>query len=203
MPNVGHNTVFLKNPSTRFVVKNIAPNGKRVRVFQYPIVSGATRDLLDIPFVSEADIRHSLLKGELLIKFRCKELIVVDADIDLLQFNDDQKAFLESIGITKGLEVSGGGASVSAFFHHENINLIGIKNESNRIFTTPEIFINGPFNSHDFSIRIRNNGQALVENENYLLSESGGTGTGFDTITFISFKPKASDTLVADYVTET
>ena len=36
MSNVGHNTVFKKNSDTSFVVKNIAKEGKTVRVFQSP-----------------------------------------------------------------------------------------------------------------------------------------------------------------------
>lgn len=106
MSNVGYGTFFVKNPSTKFVVKNIAPRGKRIRIFQYPILNGSTRDLLAIPGVSEADIRHSLLKGELLLKIKSKEIIVVDSDIDLLQFNDDQKQFLQGAGITKGLDIA-------------------------------------------------------------------------------------------------
>jgi len=107
MTNVGQYTPG-KNPSTRFVVRNIAPGNKRVRVFQYPIGNGLERDLLAIPGISEADIRHSLLKGQLLEKLKAKEIIVIDSDIDLLQFNDDQKAFLVAHGVNKGLEVSGG-----------------------------------------------------------------------------------------------
>lgn len=109
MPNVGYGTWFPKRPSTKFVVKNVARKGKRVRVFNYPINNGDTRDLLAIPEVSEADIRHSLLKGELQIKLdpNIRELIVVESDIDLLQFNDDHKLFLQSVGIIKGLEITG------------------------------------------------------------------------------------------------
>lgn len=101
--SVGGNTIFQKL-GTVFVVKNIAPNNKRIRIFQYPINNGQTRDILAIPGVSEADIRHSLLKGELLIKLQHREIIIVESDIDLIQFNDVQKAFLQSSGITKGLD---------------------------------------------------------------------------------------------------
>jgi len=96
-----------KNPSTKFIVRNIAPGNKRIRVLGYPIGNGLERDLLQIPGVNESTIRSSLLKGELLQKIRSKEIIVVDSDIDLLQFNDDQKTFLTSAGVTKGLEVTG------------------------------------------------------------------------------------------------
>lgn len=106
MTNVGQYTPG-KGPSTKFIVRNTAPGNKRVRIFQYPILNGATRDLLAIPGISEADIRHSLLKGQLRAKLRAGEIIVVDSDIDLLQFNDDHKAFLESAGVNKGLEVEG------------------------------------------------------------------------------------------------
>lgn len=105
---VGYRTWETPHPSTKFIVKNIAPGGKRIKLFNYPIENGRTRDLLRIPYVTEADIRGSLLKGSLLFKLRAEEIIVVDSDIDLLQFNDDQKLFLQQSGIVKGLEVTGG-----------------------------------------------------------------------------------------------
>lgn len=124
MSNVGYDTFFPKNPSTRFIVKNIAPRNKTVRVFNYPILNGQTRDLLSIPGVSEADIRHSLLKGALLTKIKYKELIVTDSDIDLLQFNDENKLFLQSAGIIKGLEVtagSGGSSDILTLEQHKTL----------------------------------------------------------------------------------
>lgn len=103
---VGFGTFFPKISNTKFVVRNIAPQGKRIRIFQYPINNGETRDLLAIPAVSEADIRHSLLKGELAVKIKYGELEIVDSDIDLLQFNAEQKSFLENAGVNKGLAVT-------------------------------------------------------------------------------------------------
>lgn len=94
-----------KKRTTCFTVKNIVQN-KIVRIFTYPINPGETRDLLTIPGVAEADIRSSLLKGELLRKLLAKEIVVVCSDIDLLQFNDEQKAFLQESGIIEGLEVA-------------------------------------------------------------------------------------------------
>ena len=53
----------------QFVVLNIANPPKMVRIFQEPIYpfgsDGDTRDLLKTPGWSEADIRASLLKGEI------------------------------------------------------------------------------------------------------------------------------------------
>lgn len=94
MSNVNNTTEFEKS-STYFIVKNIAPRGKTIQVFRYPILNQRTRDLLAIPYISEADIRHSLLKGELMMKIRNKEIEVVYSDIDLLQFNPDQRTFLQ------------------------------------------------------------------------------------------------------------
>lgn len=199
----GFYTLFKKNPSTKFVVKNIAPNGKRIKIFNYPIINGRTRDLLSIPEISEATIRHSLLKGELVNKFRCGEIIVTDSDIDLLQFNDEQKAFLQSVGITNGLEVTGtGGIAEIPFIFKQDIELIGVQDGSNRTFTTPDDFIEGVFGSNEFHIRVRFNGRILI-NDEYLLMESGGPGTGYDTIVFVgSPPPEAKHEIRVDYVTE-
>src|SRR5574338_1584724 len=50
---------------------------KVIFIFHYPINPGETRDLLAIPGVQEADIRASLLKGELRHKFLCGDIELV------------------------------------------------------------------------------------------------------------------------------
>lgn len=197
----GSHTFFEKAPSTKFVVKNVAPNGKRVRVFNYPIRNGETRDLLAIPEISEAYIRHSLLKGELRVKFLHRELIVIDSDIDLLQFNSQHLAFLQSIGITEGLQVSGTG-SARAFLHKVGVSLLGTKDGSNRIFTTPEVFINDSIGGDLLTISVFHDGKRLVENEEYMLVESGGSGSGYDTVVITAFAPIEDSTLIANYFTD-
>lgn len=88
-----------------FIVRNICSDRRKtIKIFNYPINFNQTRDLLAIPGVAEADIRASLLKGELRHKILAGDIVVECSDIDLLQFNDDQKAFLQSAGITIGLE---------------------------------------------------------------------------------------------------
>lgn len=103
----GFRTWWTKTADTKFIVKNIAPNRKRIRIFNYPIVNGKTRDLLAIPEISEGTIRHSLLKGELFNKIRTKEAVIFFSNIDLLQFDPVQKKFLEDAGVTQGLEITG------------------------------------------------------------------------------------------------
>lgn len=180
-----------------FVVRNITPDRKKIiKIFNYPILYNTTRDLLQIPGVAESDIRASLLKGELRHKILAKDIVVECSDIDLLQFNDDQKAFLQSAGIINGLSISNLGYS-----WRQEISLIGIKNGSNRIFYTPEKFVNGLFTTGDvFHIEIKHNGKDLYESVDYTIAESGGAGTGYDTINLISFAPVSKSLLYANYV---
>jgi hypothetical protein len=221
MPAVGFRTWFEKQCPTVFVVKNIAPNRKRIRIFSYPIKNGFERDLMAIPEVSEADIRHSLLKGELLIKLIADEIVVTDSNINLLQFDECHKAFLKSKGVPLGTEITaddvvglddrirdiagdGYGLTELPFLFKQRVDLLGIKDGANRIFTVPapDKFIQGSFSNNEFRILVTHNGRDLVEGVDYIVSESGGTGTGFDTIVFTAFAPESDSCIQADYVTE-
>ncbi len=212
--SVGFDTWFNKScPTTVFIVKNIAPKGKRIHLFQYPVENQQTRDLLSIPGVSEADIRHALLKGALKTKIVNGEVTITQSNIDLLQFDECQYDFLRSAGIIDGLAVEGTGGSTDGYsfpvVFRQAVALSGTYDESNRIFIIPnsEKFVNGNINvngtslSHSFKILIRHNGKGLIEGVDYVVAESV-TGMGFDTVVFTSFAPKTIDygTLVADYV---
>ncbi len=192
---------FAERSPTVFVVENITSgqHAKMVRLFNFPIAPGMTRDLLAIPGVSEADIRCSLLKGSLYIKLICHEIRVTDSNIDLLQFDPVQKAFLQASGITKGLAVEGDSGGVS-YLHRNNIALIGPLNGANKTFTTPDKFIEGTLDNNQFAIIVSHNGRQLIKYTDYIVSESGGTGTGFDTVEIISFVPNAKSKLIAEYV---
>jgi len=202
---VGFGTFFPKQCPTVFKVLNCAPRNKRIKIFGLPIRNGYARDLMDIPEVSEADIRHSLLKGELNIKIRCGEIKVIESNINLLQFDECHKQFLMDAGITEGLEVETDAYVISElpFIFKQEIDLIGALDNSNRVFTVPapDKFIQGTFGNNEFRILIKHNGRDLVEDVNYTVSESGGAGTGFDTIT-LKFAPKPRGLLRADYVIE-
>jgi hypothetical protein len=93
-----------RNPQC-FTVINISPEPKTIRIFNYPINHGCTRDLLAIPGVAEGDIRASLLKGELRYKILAGVIAIICSDIDLLQFNGIQSAFLQNAGVTNGLQI--------------------------------------------------------------------------------------------------
>ena len=111
---------------------------KTISIFHYPINAGCERDLLQIPGVQEADIRASLLKGELRHKFLCGDIELVCSNIDLLQFSDKQRAFLQNFGFTEGVSVgfdeldgylqsiigSGGGGGITEAQHKILLDLI-------------------------------------------------------------------------------
>lgn len=90
---------------TFFIVRNISPIKKVVRIFHYPILWRETRDILQIPGITEVHIRASLYKGEINYKLRAGDIEIVESDINLLEFNSDQKQIYKDFGITKGLEI--------------------------------------------------------------------------------------------------
>ncbi len=76
--------------------------------------------------------------------------------------------------------------------------LVGPKNGVNETFTTPglEKFVhNLPF----LDISVYYNGVRLALLDDYMVVESGGAGTGFDTI-IMNVAPLATDHLFADYI---
>jgi hypothetical protein len=198
------------NPSTKFVVMNIAPQRKRIKIFNYPIENNDVRDLLAIPEICEADIRASLLKGEILRKLKAKEIVVIFSDIDLLQFNDEHKAFLKASGITKGLEVDEDQLTVAVQIKlnaaagsmpvrfHEGIVPTGAIDGSNRTYGTPDKFLNGAYLGSDYSINVRHNGRVLYPGVDYIVLESVPTA-GYDTIVLITFSPPVGSKLICSY----
>jgi len=81
----------------------------------------------------------------------------------------------------------------------QNIPLDGNKDGTNRVFTVPssEKF----YHTTNMSISVHLNGQQLVFGTNYTVEESGGAGTGYDQITFLTDPPQSTDdTLTGDFV---
>lgn len=199
-----------------FIVQNVSPQIKTINIFNYPINYLDTRDLMAIPGVGEDEIRVSLLKGELNHKFRALDVELIECNIDLLQFNSCQLDQLAEWGITTGTQVGidqldgyvqsllgsggGGGGTTTQYLWREEIQLIGMKNASNRTFYTPDKFLNGVFTTGDnFHIHVKHNGKDLYEGIDYSIAESGGPGTGYDTIYIKSIVPNAHSLLFATY----
>lgn len=187
---------FLKKNGC-FIVRNVTPDrNKTIKIFNYPILFNDTRDLLQIPGVAESDLRASLLKGELRHKILSKDIVVECSDIDLLQFNDDQKVFLQSSGISKGLQVDNSNFSI---IRKEDIQLVGTVDDVNVIYEIP----NGHFiQNNTYKIIVYKNGVKQFYLDDYLIAESGGPGTGYDTV-ILTIPPMSSilpiDVITADY----
>jgi hypothetical protein len=179
-----------------FVVLNTSPQVKTIKIFNYPILYHETRDLLQIPGVAEQDIRASLLKGELQHKIRAQDIVVVCSDIDLLQFNQSQKQFLQGAGVVNGLQVTGTQINVK---RKEDIKLIGIVDGSNTVYFIPS----GTFiQNTDYVIIVYKNGVKQSFLDDYFIAESGGPGTGYDTVVLVvppTVLPSPPDIITADY----
>ena len=79
---------------------------------------------------------------------------------------------------------------------HTGVVLAGLVNGSNQTFTSPVTFVS----TTDETISVFYNGMRLslgIAND-FTLSESGGVGTGFDTV-FLLFSPKLGDVITADF----
>lgn len=104
--SVGFNNFRVKTDDSVFIVKNITSD-RQIKVFNIKLMPGASYDLMNIPFVSEADIKTSLLKGELRTALEHSKIQIVDSTIDLVQYGNDFISFLESNStVTSGIRDS-------------------------------------------------------------------------------------------------
>lgn len=85
--------------------------------------------------------------------------------------------------------------SVPASKFRFGVVLSGAINGFNSVFTTPEDFRHDPPRA---VLSLFFNGQRLFVGDDFTVSESGGPGTGYDTITAL-FAPVPGDRLWADY----
>lgn len=179
-----------------FIVKNVSPQNKTINIFNYPINLGTTRDLLAIPGVAEQDIRASLLKGEIRHKFLAEDIELVFSDIDLLQFSNCQREWLQSLGFNIGVQIT---YQELAVLEQQDIRLVGLVNGVNTIFTIP---IGTWIQSSPYKIIVYKNGVKQVLGDDYSIAESGGPGTGYNTVIFTvppESIPAPPDVMTADY----
>lgn len=94
-----NNTFANSSPdTTTFVIKN--KSKKAIIIFGVKINPGLSYDLMQIPGVSEHDIRSSVVKGELLGKLKANQIEIIDVNIDLYTDDDQLGSFLSSKGIS-------------------------------------------------------------------------------------------------------
>jgi hypothetical protein len=85
-------------------------------------------------------------------------------------------------------------------FPRKNVPVIGTIDGVNAVFTLP-FSDKGLVESPGVTIETMYNGQNLLDGvgNDVTLSESGGGGTGFDTITFLHFAPRIGDNIQVSY----
>jgi hypothetical protein len=95
------------------------------------------------------------------------------------------------------LQQVAGGAGISARFRWSKA-LLGPKDGINLAFYTPEKFLQ----VEATAIRVHRNGVLLEmgAGADYTIAESGGPGTGWDTVVLEAFPPRIWEKLTADYV---
>ena len=82
--------------------------------------------------------------------------------------------------------------------YQEQVVPAGAIDGANVVFTTPDFFRQDP---PDFQIKVFRNGQQQTLGGDYTVSESGGAGTGYDTLTFaVGCTPKSGEIVLVDYV---
>jgi hypothetical protein len=178
------------SPNTFFVVMNVSPQIKTIKIFNYPILMNTTRDLMQIPGVSEADIRASLLKGELQHKLLSQDIVIMASDIDLTQYNTSQLNFLIAGGVNYGTSPT---PYNQQYIKMEDITLQGIINGVNVIFTTPgdDFFVQDTL----LKIIVYWNGVKQAFNDDYIL---GPYSDGYISI-ILTVSPQIGDIITADY----
>ena len=181
-----------------FVVQNTANPPKVINIFHYPILpNGGTRDLAKIPGVALSDIKSSLSKGEINHKLRTGDIIIIESDVELLEFNLNQQAFLYANNIQEGVQI---GPAQFQYLWQQDIELDGVVDGINTMFTLPndETFIV----DDNHMIVVYKNGVKQLYLDDYLISENGGVNTGYNTVILFvapSPTPSPADVITADY----
>jgi hypothetical protein len=75
------------------------------------------------------------------------------------------------------------------------VELLGTRDGSNRVFTTPEKFVVNTICVHINGVRKREAADC-----DYTVSEGGGVGAGYDTITFTAVAPWTDENVIADFI---
>jgi hypothetical protein len=145
----------------------------------------AAREIDDL----HTDIARIQSAGGVLLKLPTSPVVEARArHVRLQQSKGLREAELDVLtaAFAEYINTGGTGEVVSAI-------LLGTIDGVNLSFTTPQKFVGGTLRQHF-------NGVRVYEPDDYAASESGGAGTGYDTVTFVAgLIPKIGDRLLADY----
>ena len=137
------------------------------------------------------------MKGEIRRKLKNGDIELVFSNIDLLQFNDCGIKYLEGYGFTTGVLIT---PSQLSIIEYQDIQLVGIVNGVNTIFTLPGSisWIQLP----PYKIIVYKNGVKQVLGDDFFILESGGPNTGYNTVILTvapETNPSPTDIITADY----
>lgn len=92
-------TAFGTSSTVTFVLKNNSSIGRSIKVFNTKVNPGGQIDVMDIPGVTEEDIRTAVLKGSLKSLLAGGSLVVLASTVNFNTSDPLQNGFLSSIGI--------------------------------------------------------------------------------------------------------
>lgn len=92
-------TAFGTSSTVTFVLKNNSSIGRSIKVFNTKVNPGGQIDVMDIPGVTEEDIRTAVLKGSLKSLLAGGSLVVLASTVNFNTSDPLQSGFLSSIGI--------------------------------------------------------------------------------------------------------
>jgi hypothetical protein len=188
-----------KQNSVCFRVTNVNFEHKTINIFHFPIPWSRSRDLMQERGIGEQDINTSLLKGSLRHKLHVGDILIECSNVNLLTFSPQQKAFLIASGVTLGYEIVVPPGAID-FALKYNMPLTGVQNGVNTVFTTPQPFIYGAFDSNYFRPQVFHNGRLLYDTLDYVAARSNpGVSPYYDQIIFTSFAPTATSHLLITY----
>jgi hypothetical protein len=100
-------SAFNTSTDISFIIRNNSSIGRSIKVFNTKINPGGTLDLMDVPGVTEEDIRTEVTKGSLKALLAGGSLQVVSSTVNFTTVDAVHGAFLTSIGIPVGTSASG------------------------------------------------------------------------------------------------
>ncbi len=110
---------------------------------------------------------------------------------------DPTTPLLKTPASTKIFPGTGGSSvTINTGSHRTNVVPLGAIDGVNTVFTSPEDFVHNGLS--DEMVYLRGLRRISGVGSDYVASESGGVGTGYDTVTFLD-APKSGDILLLDY----
>lgn len=135
---VGYDTFYRNTFDLVFIIKNISD--KALIIFNVKINPGSELDLMQLSYISEADIRNSLIKGVLKNKLKNNEISIISSNITLTSYSDDFTTQLFNSNIFTSVKNESSIANITSDLTITNQQIILANAVSNSIdITLPDL----------------------------------------------------------------